>query len=379
MAFDFPTPEQLTPQQRLIIDQGYDKNLLVSAAPGTGKTVVALFRTKYLYDKGKKVMLLTYKRPLYLYIKSAMKKLGIPINKSNTWHSWLVEYYDKTLHNKNGYRLFSDEAYSYDWGKIIQDFSHVHDYQKYDCIFLDEAQDSPLELIKALRLVCKNISVFMDPDQSIDKNYSTEIADVAGIIGVRQYYTLRENFRNPEEIFNFSSLFLTPTDPNIKPKGKVNRLPVMKRVDTYGIPYDLICKEIEQNAHLPAIGVFVNPGKLNDVFSELSERLFGITDVYMYKTHTRYVNPDFEKQGVFILSFNCMKGLEFDEVIIPSFDGVESLGENSKNQKLLYVAVTRTKRYFSAYYRNQNPPYYFCDSFKGIRNNPFAKLYIDWN
>ena len=42
MAFKLPKYTELTDEQKIIVNLGYEKNILVSAAPGTGKTVVLI-------------------------------------------------------------------------------------------------------------------------------------------------------------------------------------------------------------------------------------------------------------------------------------------------------------------------------------------------
>lgn len=169
MAFKIPQYAALTNEQKLIAGLPYDKNILVSAAPGTGKTVIAVYRAHELSDAGMKVAMLVYKRPLMIYLESAVRRLGIKATV-NTWHSWLVQFYDKTLYNKNGYRLDPDDPYSYDWTRIKIDFDRWgarNTYGKYDTIILDEAQDIPIELIEALKYISKSITCLMDPQQSI--------------------------------------------------------------------------------------------------------------------------------------------------------------------------------------------------------------------
>ena len=96
MAFKLPKYTELTNDQKIIAGLGFDKNILVSAAPGTGKTVIAIYRAHELSDAGKKVAMLVYKRTLMKYLESTVKSLDIK-TVVNTWHSWLVEFYDVYL------------------------------------------------------------------------------------------------------------------------------------------------------------------------------------------------------------------------------------------------------------------------------------------
>ena len=155
MAFKLPKYTELTNDQKIIAGLGFDKNILVSAAPGTGKTVIAIYRAHELSDAGKKVAMLVYKRTLMKYLESTVKSLKIRA-VVNTWHSWLVEFYDKTLDKKNGYRLDSDDAYSYNWSRIKMDFERWgarNTSKMFDTVILDEAQDIPIDLIGRPRIM----------------------------------------------------------------------------------------------------------------------------------------------------------------------------------------------------------------------------------
>lgn len=82
----------------------------MSAAPGTGKTVIAIYRAHELSDVGKKVAMLVYRRTLTLmkYLESTVKSLGIKAYV-NTWHSWIVDFYDNTSVNN----VVPEEAQDY--------------------------------------------------------------------------------------------------------------------------------------------------------------------------------------------------------------------------------------------------------------------------
>ena len=56
MSFRLPKYADLTDQQRTVLNCSYGKNMVVSAAPGTGKTVIALYRASDLVKGGKKYL-----------------------------------------------------------------------------------------------------------------------------------------------------------------------------------------------------------------------------------------------------------------------------------------------------------------------------------
>ena len=373
MAFKLPKYTELTNDQKLIAGLPFDKNILVKAAPGTGKTVIAIYRAHELSDAGKKVALLVYKRTLMTYLESTVRSLGIKATV-NTWHSWLVEFYDKTLYDKNGYRLDSSDPYSYDWVQIKMDFERWgarNTYRKYDAVIIDEAQDIPIELIEALKYISKSITCLMDPQQSIEVG-GTDVVSVATVLGVRSGYTLHDNFRNHEEIFDLSQVYRQDT---ADPREPVYEKPHFIRETGYGIPFNKI-KDIIRRRKLPYIGVFVSPKQLVKTYEELDAAFPG--EVYIYKTGSKYREISFDKEGIYVLSYNTMKGLEFDEVILPRFDKIDSSGDENTDVNLVYVAITRASHYFFGIYQGTEHRNGFIDVMKAFREGKADKSIVKW-
>ena len=60
VAFDLPRLVDLTDDQLTILNAAYNKNMIVSGAPGTGKSVLAIYRAADLSKKNSK----TFTAPL---------------------------------------------------------------------------------------------------------------------------------------------------------------------------------------------------------------------------------------------------------------------------------------------------------------------------
>lgn len=373
MAFKLPKYTELTNDQKIIAGLGFDKNILVSAAPGTGKTVIAIYRAHELSDAGKKVAMLVYKRTLMKYLESTVKSLGIKA-VVNTWHSWLVEFYDKTLINKNGYRLDSGDPYSYNWTRIKMDFERWgarNPYKIYDAVILDEAQDIPIELIEALKYISKSITCLMDPQQSIEVGGSNHI-DVAIALGVRKAYTLDENFRNHEEVYDLTQVY---RQASVNPREPVYEKPHFIKNSGIGVPFEKI-KDIIRRRKLPYIGVFVSPKQVEATYKELESAFPG--RVYIYKTRSRYTEISFENEGIYVLSYNTMKGLEFDEVIMPRLDKMDSSGDENTDTNLIYVAISRASHYFYGIYQGMEHRDGCIDVMRPFREGKADKGIVRW-
>lgn len=373
MAFQLPKYTELTNDQKIIAGLEFDKNIMVSAAPGTGKTVIAIYRANELSEAGKKVAMLVYKRTLMKYIEATVKSLKIKADV-NTWHSWLVEFYDKSLNNKNGYRLDYSDPFSYNWTKIAMDFERWgarFPLRMYDVVILDEAQDIPIELIKALKYITKSITCLMDPKQSIEVGGSDHV-DVAIALGVRRAYTLDENFRNHKEVYDLTQVY---RQASVNPRAPVFEKPHFVKETGVGIPFEKI-KNIIRRRQLPYIGVFVSPRQLNKTYEELSAAF--PRRVYMYKSHGEHQDISFENEGIYILSYNTMKGLEFDEVIMPRFDKVDTSGDTETDINLIYVGISRASHYFYGIYQGMEQHIGFIDTMRPFREGKASKNLVTW-
>ncbi len=144
MAFKLPNYSSLNPQQVDMINLPTSRNFMIKGSPGTGKTVVAIYRAAQM--RNKKVLLLVYNRPLMLYLKSAIEDLRIKNCEVNTYHSWIGNFY----RSKFGRTAPKLDRYEPNWSVILSDCRNIAPV--YDHIIVDEAQDFPIELLELTRL-----------------------------------------------------------------------------------------------------------------------------------------------------------------------------------------------------------------------------------
>lgn len=371
MAFKLPKYSDLTDEQRVIVNLPLDKNHLVTGAPGTGKSVIAIYRASDMSNAGNDVLMLVYNRPLMLYIESAVDSLDIDADV-NTWQAWISEFYRDEVGCSYPQ---TDGPFTYDWPVIKKAFSKLG--KKYDQIIVDEAQDVPLELIESLVLISKGVTCFMDPKQSIKDNY-TDFDEVADVLGVRQAYSLWANFRNPKGIYDFAKIFNPEADADTVNNDDTK--PSMIKCSGFGHDNSSqltrkMVQVLKRNYGLNFIGVFVNNNRLNRTYEELSNELDDM-DVYMYKTGSKeHMELDFDEPGVYVLSYATMKGLEFDAVLIPTPENVHTTGDDKVDNNILYVAATRASNKLYGFYIREYGSEKFIDFFGKIQN---SKNLLSW-
>lgn len=81
MAFKLPNQADLTIEQTEIINLPTNKNFVIQGGPGTGKTVMAIYRAGQM-PRNARVLVLVYNRPLCEFIKTGIKDSDFGPSKS---------------------------------------------------------------------------------------------------------------------------------------------------------------------------------------------------------------------------------------------------------------------------------------------------------
>ena len=342
MAFELPKLVDLTDDQNNILFAPLDKNMIVQGPPGTGKSVLAIYRAADLSKAKRKILLLVYNRPLKMYIEKTIRRQGICAEVAS-YTGWLYSIYrDHHLDRPE----FREE---WDYSKVVEDFKEIG--QIYDVILIDEAQDLPLNLIKALTYIGKNVECFMDVGQRIQNNERIGNADVARALNINSMYTLEQNFRNTEEILNYAQLY-NNSGQDIETMTTGEK-PFIKKCASLEEEYGYITDVINANS-TRTIGIFTSYNQIEDVWEEIKARTPSQIPIHVYNSNNKeHQKIDFETNGVFILTTGCMKGLEFDVVIIPEFNKLYGRKDPEVNKNTFYVAVTRAAEEVFCFYTEE--------------------------
>lgn len=336
-GFQLPSWGSLSAEQESIVNMPTSRDYVVQGSPGTGKTVMALYRAARIAQRDNcKVSILVYNRPLMLYMETATKTSNLFAKvKVNTWHMWLTEFF------KEHFDMPAPKIDNYipDWREVKSYCQAVPNVISH--IIIDEAQDFPIELIDCLKIVAKNITCFIDPNQAIEAG-KTDVVDTLKSLFVECPKTLTTNYRNTKPIAELSKLYWNGkgvfAEPNFAGSGASK--PRMIHCDDFDDLNDVICDIIRDNKE-KSIGVLTNNNWLNKTFEGLEYELEGEIELEMFKAKAKINDLDFSKKGVKVLSFGTMKGLEFDLVIILNFDMMASTGDTDADINRAYVAITR--------------------------------------
>lgn len=325
--FNLPLITQLTIDQQRAVDE--TGPLALSGGPGTGKSVVCLWRHIRNHSTGiSDSLLLTYTKTLEHYLRaSAQSQDQEAAQNIGRTNCWLYNCRDNQVALK-----------------------------KFDEIIIDEGQDIEKSTFQRYFNYTKNLSYGADERQStyLSKEKLKELFDWFASdtrFSDNEEIPLNRNFRNSKEILQFTrSVF-----PNflihqntIASARKTGLRPIMKlnigwdiedqvdvildvvndfRSDTHNIAILLPFKKDIKRYH---------PILLNKINGEFS----------VYESDDDEFNG---LEGIHLTTFKSSKGTEFDTVIIPEFDKYNWILQNQNRiesrvtENDYYVAFTRSK------------------------------------
>ena len=89
-----PTYQALSHEQQDVYELPVDGTYLVSGPPGTGKTVMALYRAQQHLQRRRKVVLLSFSRLLNDYMGDEARRLGLTETHVKTYTLWLKNLFN---------------------------------------------------------------------------------------------------------------------------------------------------------------------------------------------------------------------------------------------------------------------------------------------
>ncbi|RJF74612.1 DUF2075 domain-containing protein [Deinococcus cavernae] len=350
-----PAYDDLSKEQDAVTTLPLDGRYLIAGAPGTGKTVVALYRASRMVSREKPPVMLTYSRLLTEYVKAS----GLPANVTasmNTYHSWLYRYFRANYRQPPMKK--PDSTYDHDWQAIFSHMSTRPPQQgKTEYMLIDEGQDLPKELYLILStFVSQHLTVFADENQRITTDQSTmqEICHSADI-HPRDIYYLKRNYRNTREIHDLACHFHrgSPTGLAEAPERPGER-PVAVGMSGLKQQVDWIRAWEARNSD-QSIGVLVRKkSMLRTVLSMLAGTT--VNDVHAFDRDNG-MQPEFDRAGITILCYQSSKGLEFDTVFLLQTEDFTHLHLSQDDEMMrLYVLCTRAREHLFLLYTGQSCP-----------------------
>ena len=368
MSLYIPEEFELSERQKDILKLPINENYLITGGPGTGKTVLAVYRAKMAVEASdyKPVLLLVYNNPLKEYISSALKQKFYYNIDVNTYHQWIYDIY-----REYGFGNVPDAEGEFVWTKVSSAFSRIG--KKYSHIIIDEAQDFPIPLLNIIKRASENQTYFIDPNQAIE-NGKTDVVDfIRGLFLSEKTEELSTSFRITKEVAELAKLFCENGKAPFSIRSGKKPVAVHCPPGDFDHLYKMISGYIRRYEG-KNIGIITNPRMRNRAYDYFIEHLPKSFNVQKHSPKTLH-KINFSIPGVKIVTFGTMKGLDFDVVMIPLFDKIESHNDKVVDYNRAYVAVTRT--------HGDLYMFYWGDHTSSNRIDTMSRLYanrsvVDW-
>lgn len=316
--FNLPPITQLTISQQAALYE--TKQIALSGGPGTGKSVVSLWRHISNFEKNKKSLLLTYTTTLKMYLSECCNN-SIAANNVKT-------SLKGRPNNGNG----------------------LHE------VIVDEAQDLPVNYYEELKQIAK-VSYGADDSQILYPEKCSYQHDLKRVFPENVNCVLDKNFRSTQRIMQFAKQAFNeayiPSSTISNLSNNIGELPIMLISDgnnfesTNDKQNNSILEIIESfrsDTHNIAILVPWKSAAID--FENVIKDTIDDYSIY-YEDSTRFPNGCEPIKNVHITTFKSAKGLEFDTVIIPNFHKYKEVNSLPEYFHLkwndYYVAVTRAR------------------------------------
>ncbi len=231
-AWALPDIQELSKEQeraRLLPNEGCH---LIVGGPGTGKSVVALLRTRRQHRLmgGQQYVFLVYNQ---LLLEASRELVGGAVN-AHPWIRWLKSVYRRALSQPCPVR--NGNAYQIDWEQVNAGLSRAPEVIPPPItpfVVIDEGQDMPPDFYGALtELGFENFYVVADQNQQItDENSSVHDIENALAIDTSDRIELTENYRNCDRVARLARAFCVedPASPpvNVPVNRPCARTPVL--------------------------------------------------------------------------------------------------------------------------------------------------------
>jgi len=351
MATWLVPPSDLTTEQIRAIELPTDEHKVVMGGPGSGKTIVLLYRAQHLARAGnvpaERFHVFVFTNVLSTYIRSAMELLDIPEPCVSTFDDWCRQYYETHISRR------------IPWDKVAKhpDFPAIREgvlnhcgksgraNHLFDFVLVDEGQDLDRKCFELLTRIAAHVTVCMDHNQQIYDGGSDE-GEILGALGLkRRQVAFLETFRCCPYITQMASLFI----PDERQRAAYLQQTKTAQTDIETpLLYRMAGFDDEKQMLIEMVRLRVQKGDRVAALLPLKRQVFG------FAKGMREAGLDVETQDDLdfgsdtpkVITYHSAKGLTFDAVLLPRLTASSfSVFSPKRIERLLFVALTRATRW----------------------------------
>lgn len=349
-----PAFNLLSKEQDRILNLPLDGSYLVTGPPGSGKTVIALYRAQMLHNRGQRSVLLLYNRALTSYVSAATRSLGVAA-ETIAYYRWLERSY------RDYYRTSPPmlSEWKHDWNRILTRVNAEPPPRgSLPYLIIDEGQDLPPMFYQLARYLARNLTVLADGNQVLHEDNSSLEEIRANALIAHRPELLTKNYRNSKQIAEFSACFHSGIETGVAEIPTRIGPPIeLREHQVRQQSVQRIVRYFEQHPKAE-IGVFLpNSTLVKSYVYRLKKKLGEAHVQYYYREgRSRIDTLAFDKPAIRVMNYWNTKGLEYDAVFLPElqdFDGDPNAG---RTKMLFYVLLSRAREHLFLYYIKHETP-----------------------
>lgn len=340
-----PRLNELIPEQERAYLLPIDGDYVVCGPPGTGKTVIALYRAGLTRnDEGS--LMLAHSKVLVHYMTGTASREKMAA-RTSTYNSWFWSTYRRRVGSnppKGG------TAYEYDWTASLMDIlAHPPKGAQTSYLIIDEGQDMPQGFYSIVKECARNVTVFADENQRLDYEKNSSIGAICSAFGVDDssggLVKLRYNHRNSRPIAELAKSLCVGRTGAPELPDRPGPKPIMR-----SWPHrKAVCESIvtvAKNAPKKTVGVLLpRQTQVISYANMLSTHLPGRkVQHYVSQGDCDVSKLDFGDGVVTVLTYKSAKGLEFDTVFIPELESYWNQDTTDDENRMTYYVLTSRAR-----------------------------------
>lgn len=325
--FNLPPITALTRTQQAALNE--TEQIALSGGPGTGKSVVSMWRHISNYRQGNRSLLLTYTTTLKRYLEACCRG--------------------------------NNAAAAQQVGTSLRNRFLTQTRRFYEVI-IDEAQDLEPGYFSG---ICSPVSYGADDSQILYPEHSTTQSELENLFPGNVSCVLDKNFRCTQEIMQFARQAF--------PRATIS-YNMINNIDRHGDRPSLLIGSWGPRVDTPVNEISAILQIINDLSNDTENiaillpwkssvrnyvsALKNDVDDFSFYYEDKYAFPDGcpQLKNVHITTFKSAKGLEFDTVIIPDFNKMASIvGSYNVDWQDLYVGCTRARSNLFLFSNNNLP------------------------